>query len=219
MVATTIEKKSAKSYADSSSVNNFTSTALNMVMAQIADATSGAKKADTGNLDSNQLLAWASQPGMIRTYDQSGNPYCYYKLYSASEMNIASPAPKDLIDDLPPSDWNNSRGLWTDLNAPMAASDGTLNYPILDPSAETGTTSVRVEGFSITNPPGYSSGTPSPVNNPAPMPVKWLYQLKDGTIVSPTGSGNNITDRKLDFVDHEPDVVLLYFQHLYPYRI
>ena len=67
----------------------------------------------------------------------------------------------------------------------------SLVYPILDPLAQ-GT----VDGFQLTSPPGYSGPMPPTASynpavasvdlqhtaNPAPMPVKWIYILRDGTM-------------------------------------
>jgi hypothetical protein len=69
-----------------------------------------------------------------------------------------------------------------------------LNYPILDPAAVSGTTSVQPTGFSINaSVVGYTGGNASATNNPAPMPVRRLYQLQDGTLVPGTGTGNTTT--------------------------
>jgi len=178
--AVTTERTVARSFSDSGAVRNLANTALQLAMAQVADATAGGTAASP--------LAWASQPGMIRTYDTNGAPYRYYKLYSATAMTVTNAATFSITDDVPPSGWQSSPGMWTDLNAPVAASGGTLNYPIVDPAA----TNTPVQGFSITNPPGYSGGTASATNNPAPMPVRWLYQLKNGTLVPAPDSGGTI---------------------------
>lgn len=74
------ELKSSKVYADGSSVRLVADSAVNVVISQIQQATSGRDSA-------NNRLAWASQPGMIRTYDTSGNPGGFYKLYSSSVLS------------------------------------------------------------------------------------------------------------------------------------
>ena len=98
------------------------------------------------------------------------------------------------------------RAIYADLNAPILTPDpqGTIlvngsvtkyraQYPIIDPTAE-----GYVEGFTLKNnastPPGYSGGAlppaaaynPGGAPNPAPMPVKWLYILRDGTVMAPS---------------------------------
>jgi uncharacterized protein (TIGR02600 family) len=189
--AATTERTAAHSQANSEAVRNLSNNALQFAMAQITDATKGGT--------AQAPLAWASQPGMIRTYDSSGDPYRYHKLYSAENMTVSDPAGFSLGEDVPPPDWRSSPAVWTDLNAPVARVDETLNYPILDPAAIDGTKNasdvyvVKPSGFTITNPPGYAGGNSTADNNRAPMPVRWLYQLKDGTLVPGTGSGNTAT--------------------------
>ncbi len=77
--------------------------------------------------------------------------------------------------DEPPATWDSSPAIWTDLNAPMELSSGEKVFPILDPKSS-------ADGYSIS-----FSGTTS--YQPAPMPVRWLYVLQDGSLVAPTGSG------------------------------
>lgn len=180
--AATTERTAAHTQANSEAARNLSNNALQFAMAQISDGTKGGTALAP--------LAWASQPGMIRTYGTSGNPQRYHKLYSAQNMTVSN---FSLATDRPPADWKSSPGVWVDLNSPVANSDGLLNYPILDPAAINGTASVNPDGFSITNPPGFSGGNSSADNNRAPMPVRWLYQLKDGTLVPGTGSGNVTT--------------------------
>ena len=181
----TTERTAAHTQANSEAARNLSNNALQFAMAQISDGTKGGT--------AQAPLAWASQPGMIRTYDSSGNPHRYHKLYSAQNMTVSNPASFSVGEDAPPADWRSSPAVWTDLNAPVAGVDGTLNYPILDPAALTGTASVQPSGFSITNPPGYTGGNSTADNNRAPMPVRWLYQLKDGTMVPGVGAGNTAT--------------------------
>lgn len=181
----TTERTAAHTQANSEAARNLSNNALQFAMAQISDGTKGGT--------AQAPLAWASQPGMIRTYDSSGNPHRYHKLYSAPNMTVSNPASFSVGEDAPPADWRSSPAVWTDLNAPVAGVDGTLNYPILDPAALTGTASVQPSGFSITNPPGYTGGNSTADNNRAPMPVRWLYQLKDGTMVPGVGAGNTAT--------------------------
>src|SRR3954471_18916677 len=54
-----VELRSAKSYASESDARGLADSAVNVVISQIQDATC------------TPSLAWASQPGMIRTYDST----------------------------------------------------------------------------------------------------------------------------------------------------
>lgn len=174
LTRTSLERSASASFAAASGTRQLADAAVNLAQAQIKCATS---------LGGN--VAWASQPGMIRTFG-SGSPGSYaagatpllnYKLYSAADMVTGN-----FTADVPPAAWAGSRAIWADLNAPVQTPDpanpgGTLPvFPILDPGAL-----GKVEGFSITNAPGATSV------QPAPMPVRWLYVLQNGTVTAPTG--------------------------------
>jgi len=166
-IAISTERQSAQFYANSSSVKLLADSTVDIVMGQIKDATRGTDTA--GN-----TLAWASQPGMIRIYNTSGQAAGYYKLYSWTNMiGTTSFNPTDPAET-PPTSWTNSPALYTDLNDPVSGV-----YPIVDPSATN-----SVIGFSI-------SGAPTSSRDAAPMPVQWLYVLKDGSLAVATGSAGN----------------------------
>lgn len=154
-------------------------SAVELVKAQI---TEGTKSQSPTGAD----LAWASQPGMIRTFQVGGTPGTYYKLYSATEM-VKNGSSYANNEDAPTNAGNTA--VWADLNRPVLNSDGTtLSYPIVNPDAV-----GKVEGFACnaTAAWGYdSSRAASPANNPAPMPVRWLYVLQDGRMVPAVASGN-----------------------------
>ena len=167
------ERSSSSSYTAANSSRNLADLAVNLVQGQINDATTqGSDK------------AWASQPGAIRVYDTNGSLNRIFRLYSAG--NLTASAAGDLANDLPPATWATDNALWCDLNAPGIV-DGATVFPILDPAAATGADAVK--GFSInaTTQPAGTSATA------LPMPVRWLYVLKDGTIVAPTGNGTTAT--------------------------
>ena len=150
-------------------------------------------------------VAWASQPGMIRTYGSGGtgsytassSPLAYYKLYSSDNMvvdsaSISSFVPRDDVND----NWYNQPAVFTDLNAPVTSSAGTLNYPIMDPGAAdipSGKSDPMVEGFSITSAPTAAVSATNPTPNPAPMPAKWIYVLRDGTLTAPIDADSTAT--------------------------
>jgi uncharacterized protein (TIGR02600 family) len=175
----TTETVSSKSAANANGVRGLADMAGQIVMGQIRQAT-------TGTNSSGNTLAWASQPGMIRTYDTTGAPAAYYKLYSSDAMVVTN-----ITSDLPTTaDVQAYPACYTDLNAPVTAAGGTNQFPIIDPSAMTN----GIQGF-YTNAtaPGYLGGTNySSTNNPLAMPVRWIYVLKDGTMVVPTPASNPV---------------------------
>lgn len=137
--------------------------AINTMKAQIHAATTD-----------DPTLAWASQPGAIRTYSATGPALQkIYKLYSAPVM-VGDAVSTLNSDTTALENWVDNRALFTDLNAPVE-SGGRTNYPILDPTGE-----GVVKGFEI------KKGAPSTTGQTAPMPVWWLYVLQDGTLVAPT---------------------------------
>ena len=178
----TTELSAAKGYANGISTRELSDTALATVMGSIRSATTSG----TG-------ICWASQPGMIRTFDTSktgSQGLACYKLYSSNKMVVnQADMPFDPQAEVV-SNWNSLSALYTDLNAPVVSGTG-LTYPIMDPSLD-----GVVEGFSLNaaKRSGYDTGSPaSPVNNPMPMPVKWLYVLKDGSLTAPDSGDTKAT--------------------------
>ena len=169
----TTELKATKAYADSVESSRLSDAAVNLVMAEISAATSA------GSIDAP--VSWASQPGMIRTWDSNGQLNGIYKLYSWSNLIEVAPSGGGVLNydpyaasELPPATWDGDTAHYVDLNEPL---NGV--YPILDPSAES-----IVEGFELDENDQALSGK----QNPAAMPVQWLYMLEDGTLVSPDNS-------------------------------
>ena len=119
-------------------------SAVQLVMGQIREGTS-----------QGSYTAWASQPGLIRTYGTgsaaSTTPLAFYKLYSSHNMVVGG-------DQLGTDDWNAQeadvdeqwpakRALFTDLNEPVLIQDpaGPISvggesysaiYPVADPLAQ-----------------------------------------------------------------------------------
>jgi len=171
------ERSSSSSYSAANSSRNLADLAVNLVQGQINDATTrGADK------------VWATQPGAIRVFNNDGSLGTIYRLYSAGNLTTTTAA--DLANDLPPATWAADAALWCDLNAPATGGNGTTSFPILDPRDPANpANTVPIEGFSInaTTQPAGTSATA------VPMPVRWLYVLKDGTIVAPAGGGTTVT--------------------------
>ena len=129
---------------------------------------------------------------MIRSYDNSGQPATNYKLYSSDAMTAASPLSLKQVNDYD-TNWSANPALWTDLNAPVTDATGMANYPIIDGNHlvtlngaltydADGDGQPDIQGFSILNAPTTTQAN----SNPVPMPVKWLYQLRDGTLAAAT---------------------------------
>ncbi len=168
------ERVSTANFLATSEVRQLADNAVGIVKSQINHAT-------TRGTD----IAWASQPGMLRTYTESGAFDTAYKLYSSQTLTTGNPAA--IADDLPPVDWAGAPATWTDINAPVTV-NGVMTFPVFDPAAALDPSlGKRIKGISITSAPGATT------KQPAPMPVRWLYVLQDGQILSPVGSGNTVT--------------------------
>lgn len=162
----TSDASSSAVYSNDVGAKQLAESAVNLVMGQIVAATN------------NSTSAWASQPGAIRTYTSTGNTTAQvFKLYSAQSM--VQTGSGNLSSDVV-STWATDRAHFTDLNAPVTDTSGQVVYPIVDPTP-------TVEGFSISGAPTAPSG------NAAPMPVRWLYMLKDGTLAAATGNATTAT--------------------------
>src|SRR5262249_49460827 len=100
---------------------------VNTVMGQIVEGTKGQGSS------ANVRQTWASQPGMIRTYDDKGNVGNSYKLYSAARMVIpgSDSVTAEMGLDLP-NGWEKQTALFTDLNAPVIDAGNNLHFPIID---------------------------------------------------------------------------------------
>ena len=87
------ERRASRAYAQTVTSDVLSESALNTVIAQIRDATSNLGTTET----------WASQPGMLRRYDDSGKLVGAYKLYSSGNMVEGSSFDPD--GEVPPGDW------------------------------------------------------------------------------------------------------------------
>jgi Tfp pilus assembly protein PilX len=192
------EVASSSSYARSAEARLLADSAVNLAIGQVQLATS----------DDTTSRTWISQPGLIRVVDANGQSEAF-KLYSSPDMvetgflaNTASGVPTD-VPAWSPSDsstwpWVSQPALFTDLNSPVVLNN-TAYYPIASPAALAA--ARQVEGFDVDanyligNPGDLVNGTTLTSSNVPrlPMPVQWLYILKDGTLSSATASGSGVT--------------------------
>jgi uncharacterized protein (TIGR02600 family) len=189
--STAAESQSSQSQSSAQNAQQLASSAAQIVMTQIQAASN---RTQSGAANANNAVAWTSQPGLLRTFTvaaPSSSASTVYKLYSATNM-VATTYTEN--EDAPPSTWKSSPAIYCDLNAPVTRAENStsLAYPIADPSV-----AGVVPGFTMNGTaPGYSSSMdPSPTNNPLPMPVRWLYVLKNGQLTTPSSvdAGGNVT--------------------------
>lgn len=190
LVRTGTERSASASYDAAASTRLLAESAVNLVQATINEATMAT---------SDGTSTWASQPGAVRIFNNTGSLTKIYRLYSSTAMSTETGSGNILADDIPPTSWASQPAVWVDLNKPVKISGfgntESLNYPILDPRDPTSPGSVTapnvlktLDGFSINGAPGATA------LQPAPMPVRWMYVLQDGTMVSPANpSGSTVT--------------------------
>ncbi|MEM7698763.1 MAG: Verru_Chthon cassette protein A, partial [Verrucomicrobiota bacterium] len=187
LVSTRDAHRASSIYGDGIAVSGLSQQAVNFAISQVRTATG------------DQTRVWASQPGAIRTYNADGDFDAGYKLYSDDRMVVSGEelefATLDFLESS--SQWSDQPARWVDLNEPVLR-DSKAYFPIVDPAA---LTAQAVEGFRFDT----TEIAPSPLQQPIsdsgsealPMPVKWLYQLRDGT----TGVLNEANE----FVAYVPD--------------
>ena len=192
-----------KAMASEASATQLATSAVQLVEGQISYAT------EPGATNG---VAWASQPGMIRTYGNGTpggsitagyQPLAYYKLYSSDNMIIsgANALANYQVDADVPQSWDYLPAYYADLNAPInvvspGSGGSSMVFPIVDPRAAD--SDIAVQGFSFTNKTVISNTQVDLVNTSGtngtfaqdnqsriPMPVRWIYILKDGTLTVP----------------------------------
>jgi hypothetical protein len=182
----TSEHRASNTYSQGLQAQQVGEQAVNMVIAQIREATTvGTTK------------AWASQPGAIRQWDQGGNKEFAYKLYSDDNMKTLNWGDFQ-TDFLDANGWSRRPSHFVDLNEPVIRGE-KVYYPIVHPAASTipawpkplGNDKNGVEGFSYNQGAmklidqgkvgGLAAGI-SKAEGHVAMPVRWIYQLADGTL-------------------------------------
>lgn len=180
------ELKSARTHSDGQQARQLGEVAVNLAITQL-------RKATSQNTDSRGWETWASQPGLVRRFASNGQTQEAYKLYSSSALVLkeAGRIESRLLADVPPENWQELGQRYVDLNRPAVRADAQgrplLLFPILDPRAQTDSPTTSVAGFSYReqNLAGGRLGGVRTAGGDAqrvPMPVEWLYVLKDGTL-------------------------------------
>ena len=196
------ERQASGFYRAEATTRDLSDTTLNLVEGLINEATT-----------QGSTYAWASQPGAIRVFDNTGNPAKTFKLYSAPSMVAATTdltkVQAFLSPDVPPTTWYQAPGMWVDINAPVNTDpnpNATTNlgnssythFPVLDPRLPSDLTKLLsdintttglpyMDGFAINSAPKDTTIIDSNGGpNPAPMPIQWLYVLQNGALTTPT---------------------------------
>jgi uncharacterized protein (TIGR02600 family) len=183
------EYKATTSYTSGQTARQFADIGVNMVISQLQSAvtptTAGAKE------------IWASQPGALRKYTAGGRFIRGYKLYSDSNMVHTTEGPTgetSFVSATPPQGWDGFSARYVDMNQPIVRVESGAGtavstrayFPIIDPRAMNGIGAggVGIEGFEyVQNTLNKTSAPNAPTEDlRLPMPVEWVYVLKDGTL-------------------------------------
>jgi hypothetical protein len=182
----TSEHRASNTYSHGLQAQQVAEEAVNIVIAQIREATT-----------IGTTRAWASQPGALRTWTENGDPEYAYKLYSDDRMKTLDWA-EFQFDFLEASNWSSRPSHYVDLNEPVIRGK-KVYYPIVHPAASTipkwpkplGDDEDGVEGFSYNKGSmtlldvggvGAQAAKIADAEGHVPMPVRWIYQLADGTL-------------------------------------
>ena len=175
LTAVSMERRAATGSQALVSNRQLSDMAVSLVQAQIRQATTR-----------GATVAWASQPGMIRTFSSGGSVDTAYKLYSSTDFSVSNNLSNNLAAEFTNAvaNWTNS-ACYADMNAPVtqvAGNQTNIIFPIADPRAL-----GKVDGFSFTTDFGATNTDASPK---LPMPVQWIYVLQDGTLVTPASTSS-----------------------------
>lgn len=193
---TSTDNKSSKAYSAGQRARLLADTATDIVIGQLQGAS---------RQEGNTRTFHATQPGAARKYNANGAFIAGYKLYSDSEMVVKGngvSAELRMVNSAPPDNWNSQENSarYVDLNEPVVrpsrSGEGSTEtfFPIVDPRAfqdQGSQGNAAIEGFSYSK-RTYSGTALGGVVTPddsadanalrLPMPVQWLYVLKDGTL-------------------------------------
>jgi len=212
------EQRSASAFSDSVDAQNLSEVPLNLAIAQIRRATEQNGVSKTWSSQPGMLRVYGIEPDST-TGGYRAKTVALHKLYSDDKMVITNSGASATTGgqtttevknalDLDASDlasWNAVPGMYVDINEPSAVVTAATNkvaveFPICDPRAifaKSGGKAVDGFDFSGHTAPGNAlPGTVVPkdatdVSAKLPMPVKWLYMLADGRLVTPTGGSED----------------------------
>jgi|APTNR8051073442_1049403.scaffolds.fasta_scaffold08619_2 hypothetical protein len=146
-------------------------TAVQTAIAQLMTATSQ-------TFEDGLPKPWTSQPGGIRVHTMAGELDTMYKLYTAASLTASTV--EEIAADLP-QDWADHPAVFVDLNEPRLGTKG-LTFPIVDPRAKTVNPAESVEGFDYQETLGAVGPAAGADKQRLPMPVRWIYMLRDGRL-------------------------------------
>lgn len=204
----TTDLSASKSYSDGLRVKLLANSAVTLVESQIKSATQGGTSGSDESWSSQPgaIRTYGLDGEHLATYKLFSSDALKVDEVVNGVYNLSLPGTTD--KEIPP-DWNTRPADFVDLNSPSVTTDAagvlTARFPIIDGNnlVKVGSSSVYdgivpgapgaggtldglpdIEGFSVNSPTNsYKPGSPlAPNNNPVPMPVRWMYVLKDGQL-------------------------------------
>lgn len=209
---TDTEYKATLTFSASQSAKQYADTALNVVISQIRTASDQDDSYTGREFHATQpgaVRTYTQQGNFLAGYKLFSDANMVYK---ADGSKAARQEQAFVGESEPPADWRegNNRARYVDLNEPVVrakptgtggAAEADVFFPILDPRAahdiDPASGNYPVEGFSYTSTTSISNNNLSggdqlvktfadsggdPNNMRLPMPVQWLYMLKDGSL-------------------------------------
>lgn len=199
MSSVSTESASAKAAVRGIEARQVAESALNLAISQIRQAVNG---------EAGQRIAWASQPGAIRQFVAGGGAGRVYKLYTAKDMVSLTGdyPPANILEEagIINGKFEETPTGFTDLNYPEIIpipgkpSEVFVRYPIADPRASEALPGIiptkqhtKVAGFNVANinhpdstlKDGGQFAAPDKRVKLLPMRARWIFQLRDGTLV------------------------------------
>jgi len=182
-LAVTHERTESAAVANQGDAQRLAASVVNLVKSTITQTTMGWEANADGSPMPSRPSAWASQPGLIRTWKQDGTADKSYRLYSSGD--IVNDGKLDLASEqIALNTWKTGapvfagsyNALFCDLNAPALNQFNERIYPIVTPPADNNSGSTAtdpvdglptdnsatstqegVQGFSVTASPGYGA--------------------------------------------------------------
>jgi len=211
----TTELGASRTYSNNITTRQLADSAVNIVMGQVREGT--ARKSAVWGSQPGLIRVYRDGGG-----SPSANADAFFKLYSAKNMVVTDFAgfdpnkapvafdPTDNNQDVA-KNWDQFPALFADLNAPVVVSDPAKAdsqelpvFPIVDPRAyadvegniPTSANPSLVEGFRYSTDVNRAVATGDSDKWRLPMPVRWIYVLRDGTLTVPVSQdGSGVVDK------------------------
>jgi uncharacterized protein (TIGR02600 family) len=204
----------SRNYAESANVRQLADSAIGVVMGQIREATTVKQGAWASQPGMIRVYGSEGNPSsaahaFFKLYSSHDLVVDGPDLRTFAKKQFGEAGAEQVVEvPLGPGGWRDQPAYFTDLNEPARVSAAPTDrakgrhtvtrYPIFDPSVAALGASAdqferpwQVEGSAIVLPPKLRDTETNSLGNEAPMPVRWIYVLRDGTLTAPIPVANN----------------------------